>query len=240
MPPSPISGMSVPLSACATSLMAVICGTPTPATTRVVQIEPGPMPTLTASAPASTSARAAAAVAMLPAMTSSLRILALDLPHAVDDAARMAVGGVDHDDVDAGLHQALEPLVAVAADADGGAGAQLAGGVLGGVGMLGRLEDVLDGHQAAQLERRVHHQHALEPVLVHQRLGFVEARAFAHRDQPFARRHDASTGASSRVSKRRSRLVTMPTTVLPSHHRQPGDAVLAGDGDHFADGHVRA
>ncbi len=38
---------------------AVICGTPTPATMRVVQIEPGPMPTLTPSAPASTSAFAA-------------------------------------------------------------------------------------------------------------------------------------------------------------------------------------
>jgi len=33
------------------SEIAVICGTPTPATTRVVQIDPGPMPTLTASAP---------------------------------------------------------------------------------------------------------------------------------------------------------------------------------------------
>ena len=39
--------------------MAVICGTPTPATTRVVQMEPGPMPTLTASAPASISASVA-------------------------------------------------------------------------------------------------------------------------------------------------------------------------------------
>jgi len=36
--------------------MAVTWGTPTPATTRVVQIEPGPTPTLTASAPASMSA----------------------------------------------------------------------------------------------------------------------------------------------------------------------------------------
>jgi len=30
----------------------MICGTPTPVTMRVVQMEPGPMPTLTASAPA--------------------------------------------------------------------------------------------------------------------------------------------------------------------------------------------
>ena len=37
-------------------MIAVSCGTPTPATTRVVQIEPGPMPTFTASAPAPISA----------------------------------------------------------------------------------------------------------------------------------------------------------------------------------------
>ena len=36
--------------------IAVICGTPTPATTRVVQMLPGPMPTLIASAPASIKA----------------------------------------------------------------------------------------------------------------------------------------------------------------------------------------
>ena len=37
----------------------MICGTPAPVTTRVVQIDPGPMPTLTASTPASiNSARA--------------------------------------------------------------------------------------------------------------------------------------------------------------------------------------
>ena len=51
--------------------MAMICGTPTPATMRVVQMLPGPMPTFTASAPASTSASAAAPVAMLPPMTST-------------------------------------------------------------------------------------------------------------------------------------------------------------------------
>jgi hypothetical protein len=71
MPPSAIIGTSVPKPARRTLSMAVICGTPTPATMRVVQIEPGPMPTLTPSAPASTSARAASAVAMLPPITST-------------------------------------------------------------------------------------------------------------------------------------------------------------------------
>ena len=55
MPPSAIIGTPVPSSAAETLAMAEICGTPTPATMRVVQIEPGPMPTLTASAPALTS-----------------------------------------------------------------------------------------------------------------------------------------------------------------------------------------
>jgi hypothetical protein len=58
MPPSAMTGMrsSTPRTA---SMMAVSCGTPTPVTTRVVQMLPGPMPTLTASAPRSISARAA-------------------------------------------------------------------------------------------------------------------------------------------------------------------------------------
>lgn len=40
-----------------------------PATTRVVQIDPGPIPTLTASAPASIKSLVASPVATLPAIT---------------------------------------------------------------------------------------------------------------------------------------------------------------------------
>ena len=69
MPPSEMHGTPVPSSASATVATAVICGTPTPATMRVVQIEPGPMPTLTPSAPASMSACAPSAVTTLPAMS---------------------------------------------------------------------------------------------------------------------------------------------------------------------------
>ena len=69
MPPSPNTGTPLPSRATATRDMALICGTPTPATMRVVQIEPGPMPTLTASAPAFTRSSAASAVTMLPPTT---------------------------------------------------------------------------------------------------------------------------------------------------------------------------
>ena len=68
MPPSAMTGTPCLAASVAQSSMAVTCGTPTPATTRVVQMEPGPMPTFTASAPASMRARVPAAVATLPAM----------------------------------------------------------------------------------------------------------------------------------------------------------------------------
>jgi hypothetical protein len=69
MPPSAITGTPLFAAALAAERIAVSCGTPTPATIRVVQIDPGPMPTLIASAPESISASAASAVAMLPATT---------------------------------------------------------------------------------------------------------------------------------------------------------------------------
>ena len=68
IPPSAMTGIPVPSSASTASETAVICGTPTPVTIRVVQIEPGPIPTFTALQPASASARAPAPVATLPPM----------------------------------------------------------------------------------------------------------------------------------------------------------------------------
>lgn len=69
-PPSAINGIPALLHAFDASRIAVTCGTPTPATTRVVQIDPGPTPTFTASAPALISACAPARVATLPPMIS--------------------------------------------------------------------------------------------------------------------------------------------------------------------------
>ena len=69
MPPSAMAGTPPSRAAAAHSITAVNCGTPTPATTRVVQMEPGPMPIFTASAPAPTSAATPSGVATLPATT---------------------------------------------------------------------------------------------------------------------------------------------------------------------------
>ena len=51
--------------------MACNCGTPTPATTLVVQIDPGPIPTLRESAPAFIKSFAASAVAIFPTITGT-------------------------------------------------------------------------------------------------------------------------------------------------------------------------
>ena len=69
MPPSAISGIAASRVAREHSEIAVICGTPAPETTRVVQIDPGPMPTLMPSTPSDVSSRAPSYVATLPAMS---------------------------------------------------------------------------------------------------------------------------------------------------------------------------
>ena len=93
-------------------MIAVSCGTPTPATIRVVQIEPGPMPTLIASAPASISALAASAVATLPATTWTALDSFLTRSTAARDVGIVAVRGVDDDAVAAGVDQRLGALEA--------------------------------------------------------------------------------------------------------------------------------
>ncbi len=71
MPPSAITGTSCGLAARAHSAMAETIGTPMPAMTRVVQIDPAPMPTLTASTPIRIRSSVAAPVATLPATRST-------------------------------------------------------------------------------------------------------------------------------------------------------------------------
>ena len=51
MPPSEIILIFLVLRVFFTSMIAEICGTPTPATILVVHIDPGPIPTLIISAP---------------------------------------------------------------------------------------------------------------------------------------------------------------------------------------------
>src|SRR2546429_6915189 len=71
IPPSAMSGTSVPCAARAASMIAVNCGTPAPVTTRVVQIDPGPMPTFKPSTPREINSFVPSYVATFPAMSRS-------------------------------------------------------------------------------------------------------------------------------------------------------------------------
>src|SRR6186997_2465390 len=108
-PPSEITGMLFSRAALTQLEMAVICGTPAPVTTRVVQIDPGPMPTLIASTPASINSCAPSVVPTLPAF---------DLLHRIDHARRMTVRRIDHQAVDTRAHQFIRPLAIVTSRAD--------------------------------------------------------------------------------------------------------------------------
>ena len=73
IPPSAIIGTEYFLAAVEQFIIAVNCGTPTPAIILVVHMLPGPMPTLTASLPALISSIVAAAVATFPATKQKLK-----------------------------------------------------------------------------------------------------------------------------------------------------------------------
>src|ERR1700732_3031429 len=166
MPPSAVTGGSVAGATSTASRMAVNCGMPTPATTRVVQIEPGPMPTLMASAPASMSAFAPSPVAMLPATTCTAFDNRLMRPTASSTRGEMAVRGVDHHEIDARGDQLLGACEAQVADRRRRGDAQPALLVLAGVRIGDRLFHVLDRDEADAAVFVVDHQQFLDAVLV--------------------------------------------------------------------------
>ena len=220
--------------------MAVICGTPTPATMRVVQMEPGPIPTLTASAPASSSAFAAAAVAMLPPITwicGNLRFTQrtrsstpCEWPCAVSTTSTSTPASTS-----ASARSSVPSPTPIAAP-----DAQPAQVVLAGVRILGGLEDVLDRDQPAQLELAVDHQHPLQTVLVHQRLRLLERGALAHGHQSLARRHDVAHRLIEIGLEAQVAVGDDADHALAFDHRQPGDLVGADQIQHLAHAHGRA
>ena len=132
MPPSAMMLTPRRRAMSAQSNTAVICGTPMPVTTRVVQMEPGPMPTLMASAPASMRASAAAEalidaggdtikVGIGPGSICTTRVVTgIGVPQitAVFDCARVARSRGVNIIADGGLQYAGDLAKAIAAGAD--------------------------------------------------------------------------------------------------------------------------
>ncbi len=201
MPPSAITGMPARAAPSSAYWIAETCGTPTPATMRVVQIEPGPTPTLTASAPWSARAFAPSPVATLPPITCTCGKFLLiqrtrsstpcEWPCEVSTTSTSTPPPTS-----ASTRSSVSPPVPTAAPDP-----QSAELVLGRQRMLGRLEDVLHRDEAAQLHVTVDHEHALEPVLMHQCLGALEIGALRDRDELVALGHDARRPADRGSSR---------------------------------------
>ena len=176
-------------AAFAHSMIELIIGTPMPATTRVVQIDPAPMPTFTASTPASISASVASAVATLPAtrsvfgnsrrMRATMSMTPCEWPCAVSTTSTSTPAATS------ACARSIESL----RDADRRAAAQPAERVLARVRILDRLLDVLDGDQALQPEVLVDDQQLLDLVLMQERARLVERRADRHGEQRVLRHH---------------------------------------------------
>ena len=102
--------------------------------------------------------------------------MSLDAVDGVEHVLRMAVRGIDHDEIDAGRDQRFGAREALVADGGRGGDAQPALLVLAGVRIGDRLLDVLDGDQADAAILVVDHQQLLDAVLMQQALGLVLAR----------------------------------------------------------------
>ena len=102
----------------------------------------------------------------------------------IEHMLRMAVRGVDHHQIDAGLDQPLRALVALVANGCRSGHAQTSLLVLAGIRIGDRFFHVLHGDQADAAIIGIDHQQFLDPVLVQEflRLGLTDA--FAHGDQP--------------------------------------------------------
>src|SRR3990167_2060140 len=164
-----------------------------------------------------------------------LREVLLDPAHALDHALAVAVGGVHHQHIDAGLDQQLDTLFSALTHAHCRPHAQLAMGIACGVGEGVLLGDVLDGENARQLIAVVDHQHTLQLVLVHQRLGLSLSGAIFDEDQTLTRGHDLAhrgveTGLETQVTAGHD-----AHDLALVHDGEAGDTVLLRQLDHFTD-----
>ena len=193
----------------AASMIAVTCGTPTPATTRVVQIEPGPTPTLTASAPASTSACAPARSRRCRRPCRRRSVL-LEPGDHLQHLSAVPVRGVHHQDVDPGLDQGAGPLVDVLADPDRGGDPQPAGGSLVACGNFSLLAKSLTVIRPREPAVVVDDRQLLHLVLAQQGSASSLVTPTGAVTSGIGVMISRTGGRS--VTNRMSRLVTMPTS----------------------------
>ena len=121
-----------------------------------------------------------------------MRVVLLHPAHALNDTFAVAMCGVDHDGINAGANQRLDALFSPLAHPDGRTDAQLALGVACRIRETGLLGNVFDCDQALELKGIIHHQQALNLVLVQKHFGLGQRGAVGHGHQLVAGSHDVA------------------------------------------------
>ena len=153
----------------------------------------------------------------------------------------MAVGGVGDEHVDAGLDQGRGALPRVAEVADRRTDEQPAVAVVGRVGELLALDEVLDGDQATEASLVVDEGKPLALVLAQQQGRLVAGDAEPAGDQRH-RGHDLVDLGGGPLGDRREAQVAVgddaEQLLVEVDDRQPGDAVLPADPVEVLEGRV--
>ena len=169
----------------------------------------------------------------------------LDAVDRFKHARRMAVCGIHHDQIDAGIDQPFGTFEAALADGRRGGHAEPTLRILAGQRMRYRLFHILDGDETDATILVVDHEQLLDAMLVQHPLGFILADALAHRDEVFVRHqfrhllarigrepHVAVGEDSDQLAGRRG--------AAAGHHRNAGEAVIVHQGQRVGEHRVRA
>ena len=228
-----------PSAPAATFATAVICGTPTPATTRVVQIEPGPMPTLTPSAPASTSAARRFGGDDVAADDLQIRTVLLDPLHHLEHAAANGRARYRRRSRRRRLRAARRRASSVSAPVPTAAPTRSAPRSSlqargNSVAFWKSLTVIMPLSSKSSSTTSTFSMRCLCSSASTSSFGAFSRTVISRSCGVMT----VETGASSFVSKRRSRCVTMPTAFVPIDDRHAGDVLGARQLEHFADGLV--
>ena len=134
-------------------MIAVSCGMPIPATTRVVQMEPGPIPHFYDVRPCADERFGRLRRRDVARHDGDIGILLLDILHHLGNRKAVAVRRIHGDDIYLCLDQLVHAFVRIARDADRRADDQAAVFILCGIGILDGFFDILDGDEPAQIVR---------------------------------------------------------------------------------------
>ena len=151
----------------------------------------------------------------------------------------MGVGGIDHQDIDAGVDQCHRPVPGILSDADGRADQKSAITVLGGQRVLLGLDEILDGDQTGKAPMSVDDGQFLNLVAPQQTQGCIGGDALLRGDQrrlghhlghPLVHIHFEAHVAVGDDARQRAVAV---------NHRQAGDMEPGAHGVDFGQGVVR-